>query len=71
MTTSDFGSQPADLENLLEFNERLVEWLEEVPTNGDDVRCRTEGCMGDMSDGEGWDGFCGNCADQRDGEDDN
>jgi len=25
--------------------------------------CRTDGCDGDPDDGEGWDGFCGNCAD--------
>lgn len=28
--------------------------------------CRTDGCDGDPSDGEGWDGYCGNCADVRD-----
>lgn len=27
--------------------------------------CRTEGCEEDPDDGEGWDGFCGNCADRR------
>jgi hypothetical protein len=70
MTTSDFGAQPADLENLMTLNEELAEWLEAGQTEGHDVRCGTDGCMGDISDGEGWDGFCGNCADQRDGEDD-
>ncbi len=28
-------------------------------------RCRTPGCDGDPNDGEGWDGFCGNCADRN------
>ena len=32
--------------------------------------CRTEGCDEDPDDGDGWDGFCGNCADRREGEDD-
>ncbi|WP_034271096.1 hypothetical protein [Haloechinothrix halophila] len=29
------------------------------------ARCRTAGCDGDSDDGEGWDGYCGNCADRR------
>jgi hypothetical protein len=29
------------------------------------ARCRTVGCDGDPDDGEGWDGYCGNCADRR------
>jgi len=28
--------------------------------------CRTDGCSGRMGDGEGYDGYCGNCADRRD-----
>jgi hypothetical protein len=28
--------------------------------------CRTELCDGDPDNGEGWDGFCGNCADRLD-----
>lgn len=31
----------------------------------DESRCRTKGCEEDPNDGEGWDGFCGNCADRR------
>lgn len=27
--------------------------------------CKTLGCDGDPSDGEGWDGYCGICADRR------
>jgi hypothetical protein len=27
--------------------------------------CRTEGCEEDPGGGEGWEGFCGNCADRR------
>ena len=27
-------------------------------------KCRTPKCDGDPNDGEGWDGFCGNCADR-------
>lgn len=27
--------------------------------------CPTEGCEEDPNDGEGWDGYCGNCADRR------
>jgi len=30
-------------------------------------RCRTEGCEEDPNDGEGWVGWCGNCADRRHG----
>ncbi|BBX87983.1 hypothetical protein MAUB_58560 [Mycolicibacterium aubagnense] len=29
-------------------------------------QCRTEGCAEDADDGEGYDGFCGNCADRED-----
>ncbi|WNV90287.1 hypothetical protein [Umezawaea sp. Da 62-37] len=32
--------------------------------------CRTEDCDGDPDDGEGWDGYCGNCADRLDGGED-
>ncbi len=32
---------------------------EEEPT-----QCRTEGCDEDPDNGEGWDGYCGNCADR-------
>lgn len=28
--------------------------------------CRTDGCDGDPDSGEGWDGYCGSCADQLD-----
>ena len=28
-------------------------------------RCKTPGCDGDPNDGEGWEGYCGNCADRR------
>jgi hypothetical protein len=28
------------------------------------VSCRTPGCDGDPDDGDGWDGFCGTCADR-------
>lgn len=31
-------------------------------------QCRTEDCDGDPNDGEGWDGFCGNCADRMEEE---
>lgn len=31
----------------------------------DEDRCRTEDCDGDPNDGEGFDGYCGNCADRR------
>lgn len=27
-------------------------------------KCRTPRCDGDPDNGEGWDGFCGNCADR-------
>ena len=27
--------------------------------------CRTEGCTEDPDDGEGWDGYCGGCADRQ------
>jgi len=32
---------------------------------GTDNQCRTAGCAADPNDGEGWDGYCGNCADRR------
>ncbi|MUL61058.1 hypothetical protein B5P44_00470 [Mycobacterium sp. CBMA 213] len=28
-------------------------------------QCRTEGCTENADDGEGFDGFCGNCADRE------
>jgi hypothetical protein len=31
--------------------------------------CRTDGCSNDPDDGEGFDGFCGSCADRASGED--
>lgn len=31
----------------------------------DDAHCQTDGCDGRMNDGEGYDGYCGNCADRR------
>lgn len=34
----------------------------------EDNGCRTEGCSGDPDDGDGWNGYCGNCADKLDGE---
>ncbi|HIV77298.1 MAG TPA: hypothetical protein H9899_07220 [Candidatus Sphingomonas excrementigallinarum] len=34
----------------------------------DEAACRTEGCDGDPDDGEGFDGFCGNCADRQEEE---
>lgn len=30
----------------------------------DEEPCATEGCDGSMDDGEGEDGYCGNCADR-------
>lgn len=30
--------------------------------------CRTAGCSGDPNSGEGWDGYCGSCADRLDTE---
>jgi hypothetical protein len=34
-----------------------------------DDHCSTEGCTGRMDDGEGYDGYCGNCADRLDAAD--
>lgn len=31
----------------------------------DEDRCDTPGCDGRTDDGEGWDGYCGNCADKK------
>jgi hypothetical protein len=31
----------------------------------DEHFCMTKGCMEAMDDGEGYDGYCGNCADKR------
>lgn len=47
------------------------ECLEEAQTGQDDARCRNEECDGDTNDGEGWNGFCGNCADRLHNKDDN
>lgn len=30
----------------------------------DDLSCDTPACDGRLDDGEGYDGYCGNCADQ-------
>ena len=34
-------------------------------TNFDDEHCAAPGCAEDNDDGEGFDGYCGNCADKR------
>jgi hypothetical protein len=36
-----------------------------IAVKADESRCRTEDCEEDPNDGEGWSGFCGNCADRR------
>ena len=36
----------------------------------EDETCRTDGCTGYADDGEGWNGYCGNCADTLYGDDD-
>src|SRR5262245_57027269 len=36
---------------------------EEDDDDDETATCRTEGCDGDPDDGEGWDGYCGDCAD--------
>jgi hypothetical protein len=39
-----------------------------APDHGDTdapSRCRTPECTADPDDGDGWDGFCGDCADRR------
>lgn len=38
--------------------------LEEI----EGTTCRTEDCDGDPDDGEGWNGYCGNCADRLEAE---
>jgi hypothetical protein len=40
---------------------------EEHDEEEDDDACRTEECDGDPNDGEGYDGYCGNCADRQEG----
>lgn len=40
-------------------------WCEECR---EDWVCRTEGCGELTDDGEGYDGFCGNCADRLESE---
>ncbi|MGZ6347976.1 MAG: hypothetical protein ACXWP0_01140 [Ktedonobacterales bacterium] len=43
------------------------EWVEEAEIEAEeaeDEQCRTLGCDGNPNDGEGWDGYCGNCADR-------
>lgn len=61
---------------------RMGYFITEVPFDGDfleidldddddlddEDRCRTEGCDEDPNDGEGFDGYCGNCADRLDQE---
>lgn len=34
----------------------------------DDDTCDTPGCHNSIDDGEGWDGYCGECADIMDSE---
>lgn len=46
------------------INDSLAETLD-VFKGEPAPKCRTEGCDGDPENGEGWDGFCGNCADKR------
>ena len=63
----------------LHFVNRMGYFITEVPFEGEgfleisldedeENRCRTEGCDEDPNDGEGFDGYCGNCADRLDQE---
>lgn len=47
----------------IEVTGTVYDWVQENT-------CRTPNCDGPMNDGEGWNGYCGNCADKRYGEDD-
>lgn len=38
--------------------------MAESPEDDDSSACRNDWCDDDTSDGEGYDGFCGNCADR-------
>jgi hypothetical protein len=38
---------------------------EDDPDQIEDYICRTEGCENSLSDGEGYDGYCGSCADRQ------
>lgn len=53
---------PTSIHRVSEFALEEVgsEAVEEVDT------CRSEGCTRSADNGEGWDGYCGGCADQQD-----
>jgi hypothetical protein len=63
----DTGEQTALCQALTAL---LIGWRTRHPTTAasDDstekAPCRTPGCDGDPDDGEGWDGYCGTCADR-------
>jgi hypothetical protein len=46
------------------FADTIARHLEAIEED-DESRCATAGCTDDASNGEGFDGYCGNCADQR------
>lgn len=59
---------------LAEIESDIAEFVKEqrvIAGYEDDAKCRTEDCDGDPDDGDGFDGYCGNCADKNEGEDDN
>lgn len=51
-TTTDGGTRPTD---------GAIDELEAEPA---EEYCSTEGCTNTLDDGEGWDGYCGSCADR-------
>jgi hypothetical protein len=58
------------LANLMHFCKRegyidFQQCLDSAEINFDDESCNTPGCTYDANDGEGFDGFCGNCADKK------
>lgn len=48
--------------------EECDECGEEKETSGTCLSCQCSECGESLSDGEGWDGLCGNCADAKEGE---
>lgn len=42
--------------------------LQELEDHGHIERCRAEGCGNDLDDGQGFDGYCGDCADQAEAD---
>jgi hypothetical protein len=55
---------PGDPFVILSDDIRAMETFKNLPEN-QDIACRSIECVNRNDDGDGWDGFCGTCCDQK------